>query len=169
MQMPEPIDSNSKSLIQSLDLRAIAEKISIAKPLPSAPNQGIGKKSYIPVQSTKQEILIEFFCESVVKSRPANLDIGYDYKDVTSFAGVSIFDINVNVKTKSRCFQGEVIPFGDFIRDYVEDDKVRWMLEKSMDVMREETKPDDSFLEKVNILWGERDVGSRHIHDMKYN
>lgn len=167
MQMPELIDS--KSLIQSLDLKSVAEKISGAKPLSSAPNRGIGKKSYVPVQATKEEILIEFFCESVVNSRPSNLEIGYDYKDVTSFSGVSIFDINVDAETKARCFQGEVIPFTDFIRDYVEDDRVRWTLEKCMDVMREETKPDDSFLEKVNSLWGERDVGSRHIHNMKYN
>jgi len=169
MQMSEPIDSNSKSLIKSLDLKAIAKKISSTQPLSSAPNMGIGKKSYIPIQSHQQEIIIEFFCESVVNSRPANIDFGYDYKDVTSFAGVSIFDINVDAETKARCFQGEVIPIEDFLRDHVEDDRVKWMIEKSMDVMREETKPDESFLEKVNTLWGEREVGSRHIHNMKYN
>jgi hypothetical protein len=167
MQMPEPIDS--KSLIQSLDIQAIAKKIAGTEPLSSAPNKGIGKKSYIPIQSTKEEILLEFFCESVVNSRPANIDIGYDYKDVTSFAGVSIFDINIDAENKTRCFQGEVIPFEDFLRDYVEDDRARWTLEKCMEVMRKETKPDDSFLEKVNTLWGERAVGSRHIHKMKYN
>ena len=149
MQMPEPTDSNSKSLIQSLDLKTIAEKISGAKPLSSAPNRGVGKKSYVPIQSTQQEIIIEFFCESVVTSRPSNLEIGYDYKDVTSFAGVSIFDINVDANTKKRSFQGEVIAFEDFLQDHVEDDRVKWMLERSMDVMREETKPDDSFLEKI--------------------
>lgn len=154
-------------LVPALDFEAIVKAMSDATPLVSSPNKGIGKKSYIPVQAIKQKLLIEFFSESVVSARPSNLEIGYSLSDVTSFAGVSIFDISTDPKSKKFC--GEVIPFEIFLRDYVTDGKTKWALERCMEAMEENTVPDESFLEKINSLWGDREIGSRTIYDIKYN
>ena len=75
----------------SIDFNKLVEVIHSATPVIGHPLTGpIGKRCFIPVKAKKQNILFEFFAETVLKDQPENFKLGYVEGDVASYKGVTV-------------------------------------------------------------------------------
>lgn len=151
--------------IAEIDIDAIIKLIQSTQPQVSSPNKGIGKKCFIPVRDQSRDIVVEFFSESVVNEKPSNPEIGYVEDDVSTFRGVSIYVPGERKGASS----GEVMPFDDFVEQYVKKDATKIALSRIMDSMEQSLIINEVFLEQANDLWSERDTGSKSTYKITYH
>ncbi len=143
--------------------------LSEAKSIVSSPLWGVGKRSYVTVNfnpvDKKENFGIEFFVENVVSTTPGDPDFGFTTEDLTLFRGVAIYSIDED--GGERRTKGEVIPFCLFLDRYISNDAFRTPIEVCMDRLEEEANVEQKFLDRLNMIWQDRDVDRHELYDKK--
>ncbi len=159
-----------------LDFNIIVSKMGQVQPKFTLPTYGWGKKCYIQAQATheaqKAKIVIEFFAEAIFNPVPKDPKIGYTNTDAVIFKGVSILSVDkepVHDKSEYHQTEGEIIPYEDFVKEYITDTQARIVLDRAMDTMEEHTVVNEKMLENINLAWENRDPGNDGLYEIKYN
>ena len=159
-----------------LDFNVIVTKMGQVQPKFTLPTYGWGKKCYIQAQATheaqKAKIVIEFFSEAIFAPIPKDPKVGYTSTDAIIFKGVSILSVDkepMKVGSDYHQSEGEIIPYADFVEEYITDTQARVALDRAMDVMEEHTIVNEKMLENINLAWENRDPGDDGLYTIKYN
>ena len=129
----------------------------------------MGKRSFVSVNYTTADkehtFGIEFFVENVVSCSPGDPDFGFTFEDLTHYRGVAIYHIDEDGGEKRT--EGEIISFGQFLDRYISHDDYRLPIERCMDRLEEEAEIQQKFLDKLNMIWQDRDVNRHELYDKK--
>lgn len=154
--------------VKSLNFSEIAKVLSQSQATMSSPNRGIGKKCYVQITSEKEDTpVVEFFSEASVFSRPQNPETGYRASEVDLFHGVTIHFPIGHGDPKQTC--GTVIPFEQFLNEYISDGTTRIIMERVMDSMIQNSEVSDGFLDQVNEVWNGSGPSSNIIFNVDVN
>jgi hypothetical protein len=159
-----------------LDFNIIVSKMGHVQPKFTLPTYGWGKKCYIQAQATheaqKAKIVIEFFSEAIFNPVPKDPKIGYTDADAVIFKRVSILNVDPEpISDGSEYHQstGEIIPYEDFVEEYITDVQARIQLDRAMDNMEQHTIVNEKMLENINLAWENRSPGDNELYEIKYN
>ena len=154
--------------IKSLDFSEIAKVLSQSQTTMSSPNRGVGKKCYIQIASKDDDApVVEFFSEAAVCSEPENPEAGYSASDVDLFDGVIIHFPMCQDDPQKTC--GTVIPFEQFLDEYIPDGSTRVIMERVMDGIKKNSEVNEGFLDQVNEVWGGRKHGTAGLFNLDVN
>ena len=159
-----------------LDFNMIVTEMGQVQPRFTLPTYGWGKKCYIQAQAVhgaeNTKVIVEFFSEAIFNPIPKDPKIGYTDADAIIFKRVSILNIDPEPLPDGSEYhqsEGEIIPYDDFVAEYITDSQARVQLDRAMDSMEEHTIVNDKMLENINLAWGNRDPGEDELYETKYN
>lgn len=147
------------------DFRGLGKVLMEAKPQIGAPVRGVGKRSYVTITMKDRNLGIEFYVENVIEEKPGDPAFGFTPEDLNLFRGVAIYDIDD--EHKDRRTYGEVIPFDTFLEKYIEDERNRILIVGCMSRLEEEAGVKDTFFERINNIWKERDIHSQELYSKR--
>ena len=147
------------------DFRGLGKILLDAKPQIGAPVRGVGKRSHVTVTMKKPPMGIEFYAENVIEEKPGDPAFGFTPEDLTLFRGVAIYDID-NEHGDRRTY-GDVIPFDDFMDNYITDERERILIVSCMNRLEEEAEVKESFFERINTIWKERDIHFQELYSKR--
>jgi len=161
-----------KVIKEPLDFKKLVEVIHSATPVIGHPLTGpIGKRCFIPVKAKKQNMLFEFFAETVLTPQPADFKNGYDEEDVKTYKGVTVLHLEEDLDSEQEDtqFNGIVWGFEDFLEEFVEDRSMRIVLSRILDDIQIEANSivGEKLLDRANDLWSERmtdEIFKVHLH-----
>ncbi len=159
-----------------LDFNILVSKMGQIQPKFTLPTYGWGKKCYIQAQATHEtenaKVVIEFFSEAIFNPVPKDPKIGYTDADATIFKRVSILNIDTEPVAKGSEYHqsaGEIIPYEDFVEEYITDAQARIQLDRAMENMEQHTIVNEKMLENINLAWENRSPGDNELYEIKYN
>lgn len=146
---------------EPVDFNKLVEVMNSATPIVGHPlTAPIGKRCFIPVKAKKQNMLFEFFAETVLTEQPENLREGYSENDVKSYKGVTVLNLidELDSDKEDAQFNGAVWGFGDFLEEFVEDKTLQLVLSRIMEDIQLEANSiiGDKLLDRANDLWMSR-------------
>lgn len=138
---------------------ALMELVDQAQPRLGAAHHGPGLRSTLTmnlvIDGESHEIVL--FSEHVLPDFPEDDGIGYEEGVDRHHSGVALSHIEVNDESASKT--GEVIAFKTFLDKVVTDSVLRLKLERRMEELRQGSKPSPEYLEQMNMMWANREVG----------
>lgn len=159
------IEENKPPELKSLN--SFAKLLDGAVPLEGTPFSGMGKRKYIQIKLKKHNIAFELFAESIISPAPADVGVGYEETDVIQNHGVIRYNITNDTDTiEDRRFEGDYIPFTDFLEQYISGDNARNSIELYMDQLIEKSKLTETFFTNMNKLWNDREINTPRIYEI---
>lgn len=151
-----------------IDYNGLGEAFVNAKPTISSPIRGVGKRCFFAANVENKSKGVELYVETVVSNEPTNPELGFTDQDLTIFRGVAIYDIipSDEPKEKTQTY-GEVIPFDIFTRDYITDDYARNQIILQMERLEKEAMVKDSFFDKLNGVWQDREINLKELYSKR--
>ncbi len=171
--MHQPVSCDEQKVIKEpLDFNKLIEVIHSATPVVGHPLTGpIGKRCFIPVKAKKQNMLFEFFAETILTPQPNDFKNGYDEEDVRTYKGVTVLylDGGLDSDKEDTQFTGIVWGFEDFLKEFVEDRSMQVILIRILDDIQIEANSivGEKLLDRANDLWSERmtdEIFKVHLH-----
>lgn len=137
----------------------LMELVDQAQPRLGAAHHGPGLRSTLTmnlvIDGDSYEIVL--FSEHVLPDFPEDDEIGYEEGIDRHHSGVALSHIEVNGETVSKT--GEVIAFKTFLDKVVTDSVLRLKLERRMEELRQISEPTSEYLDHMNMMWANRDIG----------
>lgn len=147
------------------DFRGLGKVLIEAKPQVGAPIRGVGKRCYVTVTMKDRSLGIEFYVENVIEEKPGDPAFGFTPEDLTLFRGVAIYDIDD--EHGERRTYGDIIPFDDFVKKYIKDEKNRLLIVGCMSRLEEEAMVKEAFFDRINNIWKERDIHFQELYSKR--
>ncbi len=150
------------------DFNGVGKVLAEAKSKVGSPFRGVGKRSFItltfkPKDDGSLPLGIEFYAETVVSPTPGDPDMGFTHDDLKVYRGVAIYLMDDTEGGKHT--NGEIISFDTFLDRYISHDEARTPIELCMDRLEAEAAVQQSFFDKLNNIWQERDIHRQQLYD----